>query len=89
MLIEVKIVARVNSGENAGHTVFGTDGKTGERAKFVFHLAPSGLLTPGKINMVGPECVIDPVSFFNTEVSQLVKHSVCQSFWVLYETIGG
>ena len=49
------MVARVNSGENAGHTVFGETGY-----KYDFHLCPSGLLTPGKVNMIGPECVMDP-----------------------------
>ncbi|EOD27370.1 Adenylosuccinate synthase [Emiliania huxleyi CCMP1516] len=68
---EVKVVARVNSGENAGHTVFGETGH-----KYDFHLCPSGLLTPGKVNMIGPECVMDPVSFMEREVSQLVRTGV-------------
>eukprot|EP01059_Diplonema_ambulator_P030689 TRINITY_DN5350_c0_g1_i1.p1 TRINITY_DN5350_c0_g1~~TRINITY_DN5350_c0_g1_i1.p1 ORF type:complete len:638 (+),score=294.17 TRINITY_DN5350_c0_g1_i1:67-1914(+) len=68
---KVGVVVRVNSGENAGHTVFDSAGK-----KYVFHLAPSGLLIPGKINLVGPECVMDPISFFREEVSQLVENKV-------------
>eukprot|EP01049_Picozoa_sp_SAG25_P006857 SAG25_NODE_536_length_7104_cov_4.295789_4_plen_419_part_00 len=68
---EVKVVARVNSGENAGHTVFGPTG-----VKYDFHLCPSGLLTPGKVNVIGPECVMDPVSFMEREVSQLTKTNV-------------
>eukprot|EP00929_Paragymnodinium_shiwhaense_P008097 TRINITY_DN112024_c0_g1_i1.p1 TRINITY_DN112024_c0_g1~~TRINITY_DN112024_c0_g1_i1.p1 ORF type:complete len:659 (+),score=179.07 TRINITY_DN112024_c0_g1_i1:99-2075(+) len=68
---KVKLVARVNSGENAGHTVIGPTGK-----KYAFHLCPSGLLTPGKINAIGPECVMDPVSFMQREVSQLQRDSV-------------
>ena len=67
----VAIVVRVNSGENAGHTVF--DSKT---RKYVFHLAPSGLLIPGKVNLVGPECVMDPISFFRKEVKQLIDNDV-------------
>lgn len=67
----VKMVARVNSGENAGHTVVTEDG-----TKYHFHLCPSGVLTPGKINVVGPECVMDPVSFMEKEISQLVKHDI-------------
>ena len=43
----MKVVARVNSGENAGHTVFGENGH-----KYDFHLCPSGLLTDGKVNMI-------------------------------------
>mmetsp|Transcript_59517 Transcript_59517/g.136515 ORF Transcript_59517/g.136515 Transcript_59517/m.136515 type:complete len:715 (-) Transcript_59517:582-2726(-) len=67
----VKVVARVNSGENAGHTVIGENG-----VKYDFHLCPSGLLTPGKVNVVGPECVMDPVSFMEREVSQLLNTGV-------------
>jgi len=64
-------VARTNSGENAGHTVFDEAGN-----KYVFHLAPSGLLLPGKRNFVGPECVMDPISFMNKEVAQLIKAGI-------------
>lgn len=67
----VKLVARVNSGENAGHTVVGTSG-----IKYAFNLCPSGLLTPGKINVIGPECVMDPVSFMEKEISQLTRDNV-------------
>eukprot|EP01065_Artemidia_motanka_P032471 TRINITY_DN39484_c0_g1_i1.p1 TRINITY_DN39484_c0_g1~~TRINITY_DN39484_c0_g1_i1.p1 ORF type:complete len:645 (+),score=223.04 TRINITY_DN39484_c0_g1_i1:54-1937(+) len=68
---DVKIVTRINSGENAGHTVFGPTG-----IKYAFNLCPSGLLTPGKINAVGPECVMDPVSFMQREISQLIRDGV-------------
>lgn len=61
------IIARTNSGENAGHTVFDEDNK-----KYVFHLAPSGLLLPGKRNFVGCECVMDPVSFLRKEIAPLI-----------------
>jgi len=67
----VEVVARVNSGENAGHTVIGETGH-----KYDFHLCPSGLLTPGKVNVIGPECVMDPVSFMEREVSQLIRTGV-------------
>jgi len=67
----VQVVARVNSGENAGHTVIGENG-----VKYDFHLCPSGLLTPGKVNMVGPECVMDPVSFMKREIRQLIDTGV-------------
>lgn len=65
------VVARTNSGENAGHTVFDEHGR-----KYVFHLAPSGLLVPGKVNYVGPECVMDPVSFMEKEVKQLLVNNI-------------
>lgn len=64
---KVCIVARTNSGENAGHTVFDEEG-----VKYVFHLCPSAVLIPGKRNMIGPECVMDPISFLDKEVAQLV-----------------
>lgn len=67
----VKMVARVNSGENAGHTVVSEAG-----IKYAFNLCPSGLLTPGKINAIGPECVMDPVSFMEKEISQLLRDGV-------------
>lgn len=122
---KVNIVARVNSGENAGHTVFGLT-PAGAMHKFAFNLCPSGLLTPGKVtptphpahlpaagtgaptacsparlgpaalhfedgprpagraqprmpmqvNVVGPECVMDPVSFMIKEISQLTAAGV-------------
>jgi adenylosuccinate synthase len=65
------IVARTNSGENAGHTVFDKEGR-----KYVFHLAPSGLLIEGKKNMVGPEAVMDPISFMEVEIAQLIKNKI-------------
>ena len=71
----VTVVARVNSGENAGHTVVSEDGH-----KYDFHLCPSGLLTPGKVNVIGPECVMDPVSFMTREVSQLQNTNVSCEF---------
>jgi len=67
----VKMVARVNSGENAGHTVFGPTG-----IKYAFNLCPSGILTPGKVNAIGPECVMDPVSFMEREIKQLSSTGV-------------
>jgi len=67
----VKMVARVNSGENAGHTVVTEAG-----IEYHFHLCPSGVLTPGKTNCVGPECVMDPVSFMEKEISQLRTNGV-------------
>jgi len=66
---KIGMVVRVNSGENAGHTVF-HEGK-----KFVFNLAPSGLLK-GKVNLIGPECVIDPISFMEKELQQLIDAGI-------------
>jgi len=54
-----------------GHTVIGPTG-----TKYHFNLCPSGVLTPNKINVVGPECVMDPVSFVQREISQLSRDAV-------------
>nr|CCC94961.1 unnamed protein product [Trypanosoma congolense IL3000] len=64
-------VARVNSGENAGHTVYDDAGR-----KYVFNLAPSSLLTPNTKNYIGPECVMDPISFMEKEISQFTESNV-------------
>ncbi len=47
-------IARYNGGANAGHTV--VVGKT----KYALHLLPSGILSKGKVNVVGNGVVIDP-----------------------------
>ncbi|MDA3855007.1 MAG: adenylosuccinate synthetase [Candidatus Woesearchaeota archaeon] len=67
---DIKLILRVNSGENAGHTVFNNN------EKFVFNLAPSGLLMKEKTNLIGPECVMDLVSFMQKELSQLTEKNI-------------
>lgn len=49
-------VIRSQGGSNAGHTVI-ADGK-----KYVLHLVPSGILWPGKVNVIGNGVVINPTS---------------------------
>lgn len=49
-------VARSQGGSNAGHTVI-AKGK-----KYVLHLIPSGILWPGKVNVIGNGVVINPTS---------------------------
>ncbi|MBW2977437.1 adenylosuccinate synthetase [Candidatus Woesearchaeota archaeon] len=66
---DIKLIVRSNSGENAGHTVW-LNG-----VKYVFHLAPSGLLTR-KQNAIGPNCVMDPISFMEKEIQQLIDHNI-------------
>ena len=51
---EFDAVARYNGGANAGHTVVVGD------EKYALHLMPSGVLYPGKINVLGNGVVIDP-----------------------------
>ncbi len=65
----IGLVARTNSGENAGHTVY-FEGK-----KFVFHLAASGIFS-GKKNAIGPNCVMDPISFFEKEIKGLTQNNI-------------
>jgi len=51
---EFDAVARYNGGANAGHTVVVGD------QKYKLHLMPSGILYPGKFNVLGNGVVIDP-----------------------------
>jgi adenylosuccinate synthase len=53
---DADLVARYQGGANAGHTIV-IDGK-----KFVLHLIPSGILTPGVKCVIGNGVVIDPVA---------------------------
>lgn len=49
-------IVRAQGGNNAGHTVeIGAE-------KFVLHLVPSGILTPGKRCVIGNGVVLDPVA---------------------------
>lgn len=66
----IGMALRLNSGENAGHTVV----SNGE--KFVFNVTPSGILVPEKICGIGPEVVLDPISYLEKEISQLKLHNV-------------
>ena len=49
-------VVRSQGGSNAGHTVI-ANGR-----KYVLHLVPSGILWPGKVNVIGNGVVINPTS---------------------------
>ncbi len=51
----VQWVVRYQGGNNAGHTVVLPDGQS-----FALHLIPSGILTPGVMNVIGNGVVIDP-----------------------------
>ncbi len=63
----IEIIARMNSGENAGHTV------CHENIEYIFHVMPSGIMVPGKQVFIGPECVMDPVSFIEKEIHNLTQ----------------
>lgn len=47
-------VCRYNGGNNAGHSVY-----VGQE-KFALHLIPSGIINPGKLNIIGNGVVVDP-----------------------------
>ncbi len=51
---EFDAVVRYNGGANAGHSVV----VKGER--FALHLVPSGILSPGKLSIIGNGVVVDP-----------------------------
>ena len=51
---KARAVVRFQGGANAGHTII-----AGNR-KYVLHLLPSGVLTPGCVSVIGTGCVVDP-----------------------------
>ena len=61
---QADLVVRFCGGANAGHTIV-SNGR-----KFAFHHIPSGVLYPGKINIVGNGVVLEPKKFFE-ELAQL------------------
>jgi adenylosuccinate synthase len=63
------LVARFQGGNNAGHTLV-VDGVT-----TVLHVVPSGILHPGKINLIGPGVVIDPAILL-AEIDALTARGV-------------
>ena len=63
------LVARFQGGNNAGHTLVVNGEKT------VLHVVPSGILHPGKINLIGPGVVVDPAILLE-EIDALVKRGV-------------
>ncbi|MDD3861501.1 MAG: adenylosuccinate synthase [Candidatus Gracilibacteria bacterium] len=59
------IIARATGGANAGHTIYIPDPNNPEKPqKFVFHLVPAGMLTEGKICVVGNGVVMHLPTFF-------------------------
>ena len=62
-------IVRYNGGANAGHTV-----QVGSE-RYALHLIPSGILSKGKINIVGTGVVVDPEKLLD-EVDGLRKRGV-------------
>ncbi|MGH9262869.1 MAG: adenylosuccinate synthase, partial [Acidimicrobiales bacterium] len=58
------LVVRYQGGANAGHTVV-----AGGR-KYVLHLVPSGILHPGKLNVIGSGVAVDPLALLG-EIEEL------------------
>lgn len=63
------VVVRYQGGNNAGHTVIN------EYGKFALHLIPSGIFTPGAVNILGNGTVIDVESLAG-EIAELQKGGV-------------
>ena len=63
------LVVRGQGGNNAGHTVI-----VGEN-KYILHLVPSGILWPGKQNVIGNGVVLDPVGL-TEEIAKLEGQGV-------------
>ncbi|KMQ50904.1 Adenylosuccinate synthetase [Chitinispirillum alkaliphilum] len=63
------IIIRFQGGANAGHTVI-ANGK-----KFVFHLVPSGIISPEKICIIGNGVVIDAEQFL-LEIDELTQSGI-------------
>lgn len=63
------VVVRPTGGSNAGHTIY----FNGE--EWVLHMAPSGIVHPEKINIIGSDTVINPIEFFE-ELSALKKRGI-------------
>jgi adenylosuccinate synthase len=66
---QADVVVRYQGGNNAGHTV-----EVGEH-KYVLHLVPSGILYPGKINVIGNGVVVDPLALWE-EIEHLRKRGI-------------
>ncbi|MFT5197393.1 MAG: adenylosuccinate synthase, partial [Planctomycetota bacterium] len=66
---DVDYIVRYQGGANAGHTVVVGD------QTYALHLIPSGILHPGRINVIANGVAIDPISFLG-EVDGLIERGV-------------
>ncbi len=69
MARDADVIVRYQGGANAGHTVIAGG------AKHVLHLIPSGILHPGKLNVIGNGVAVDPLKFLE-EVEGLLARGV-------------
>ncbi|MEI8092782.1 MAG: adenylosuccinate synthase [Spirochaetales bacterium] len=56
---KAELVVRFSGGANAGHTIIHGD------KVYKLHLVPSGIVSPGKLSLLGAGMVVDPVALFN------------------------
>jgi len=66
---QADVVVRYQGGNNAGHTV-----EVGDQ-KYVLHLVPSGILYPGKLNVIGNGVVVDPLALLD-EINHLQQRGI-------------
>jgi adenylosuccinate synthase len=66
---EADFVVRYQGGNNAGHTVIN------EYGKFALHLLPSGVFSPGVVNVLGPGVAVN-IPAFLSEMEMLVSRGV-------------
>jgi adenylosuccinate synthase len=66
---DADLVVRYQGGSNAGHTVVTRKGT------YIFHLIPSGILSRGKLCLLGSGVVIDPGALIG-ELDQLQTHGI-------------
>ena len=66
---QADVVVRYQGGNNAGHTV-----EVGNE-KYVLHLVPSGILYPGKLNVIGNGVVVDPLALLE-EIDHLQSRGI-------------
>ncbi len=66
---QADVVVRYQGGNNAGHTV-----EVGNE-KYILHLIPSGILYPGKLNVIGNGVVVDPIALLE-EIDHLQSRGI-------------
>ncbi|KAF1811236.1 adenylosuccinate synthetase-like protein [Eremomyces bilateralis CBS 781.70] len=66
---DAKLCCRAQGGHNAGHTIVHGD-KT-----FDVHILPSGVCSPGCMNLIGNGCVVHVPTFFK-EIAALKQHGI-------------
>jgi len=69
---DADVVVRYQGGANAGHTIVAG----GE--KYVLHLVPSGVLSPGRINVIGNGVAVDPLKLLE-EIDGLRQRGIAVS----------